>query len=197
MLSDQARTALGRTDGLAFLGELLEGVEVKDPLERMVYLDMKIYMSDDILVKVDRASMACSLEVRAPLLDYELVDFVTRLPVEYKLKGLTSKAVLKTAMADRLPESILHRSKKGFGIPVASWIKNELAELVHDMFGTDKLKREGLFDPAKVQSLLADHLAGRADNRKQLWTLLMFELWLGRYGPGTGASPPAESAIDG
>jgi asparagine synthase (glutamine-hydrolysing) len=144
-------------------------------------MDMKIYMSDDILVKVDRASMACSLEVRAPLLDHELVDFMTRLPVSYRLQGLTSKALLKAAMAGKLPDSILHRSKKGFGMPVAHWIRKDLAGLVHDAFAPDKLRREGLFDPAEVGRLLDGHMKGYEDNRKALWTLLMFELWLDRW----------------
>jgi asparagine synthase (glutamine-hydrolysing) len=177
-LRDQVRAP----DGLPILEELLRGVEVKHPLEKILYLDMKIYMSDDILVKVDRASMACSLEVRAPLLDYQLVDFVTRLPVEYRLRGFKSKALLKTAMEGRLPAHILHRSKKGFGMPVAHWIRKELRELVSDTFAPDKLRREGFLDVDAVQRLLGDHLAGRRDNRKQLWTLFMFEQWLENYG---------------
>ena len=182
VLSPAARDVLGAGDGMDMLQRMVEGVPVKEPLERVLYMDMKTYMSDDILVKVDRASMACSLEVRAPFMDYELVDFVLRLPLSYRLAGLRSKALLKRAMAGRLPDEIIHRSKKGFGMPVAYWIRKELNELVRDSFQPDKLRREGFFDPHEVQRLLEAHMAQKEDNRKVLWTLLMFELWLEKYG---------------
>lgn len=183
VLSREVRDALpARTDGTEIFRELLAPVRVKHPLEIIQYLDMKMYMSDDILVKVDRASMACSLEVRAPLLDYELVDFVTRLPVDYKLEGLTGKSILKRAMAGRLPDDIRLRAKKGFGIPVAHWIRNELKAAVRTALAPDRLRREGFFEPAVVERLLDEHQAGARDHRKVLWTLFMFQMWLERWG---------------
>lgn len=183
VLSRDARAQLpAGTDGTEILDELLAPVRIKHPLEAIQYLDMKMYMSDDILVKVDRASMACSLEVRAPLLDYELVDFVTRLPVDYKLEGLTGKSLLKRAMAGRLPDHIRLRAKKGFGIPVAHWIRDELAGPVRAALDPQRLKREGFFDPQVVQRYLSEHQAGRRDHRKVLWTLFMFQSWLERHG---------------
>ena len=185
VLSRDARAALpADTDGTEHLGALLAEARIKHPLEAIQYLDMKMYMSDDILVKVDRASMACSLEVRAPLLDYELVDFVTRLPVSYKLDGLTGKAILKRAMEGRLPDAIRLRPKKGFGIPVAHWIRDELSGPVRAALDPERLRREGYFDPAEVQRYLSEHQQGRRDHRKVLWTLFMFQSWLSRYGPG-------------
>lgn len=155
----------------------------KDPTTLLQYMDLKLYLHDDILVKVDRASMACSLEVRAPFLDHELVEFVMRLPSSLKLKGFTQKYLLKKAVANLLPEEVVHRKKKGFGIPVAKWVKGPLKELFQDLLAPDRIRREGFLNAEYVTKLLKDHLAGRKDNRKQLWTLLVWELWHDRYHP--------------
>jgi asparagine synthase (glutamine-hydrolysing) len=152
-----------------------------DALERLIYAYAKTYLQDDILVKVDRASMACSLEVRAPFLDVELVELLGRVPARLKLRGLTTKHLLKRAMADLLPQGIAGRAKKGFGIPVAEWLKTDLREPVLDELSPDRLRRQGLFAPEEVGRLLAEHLAGRRDHRKQLWTLFCFQLWHRRF----------------
>jgi asparagine synthase (glutamine-hydrolysing) len=154
-----------------------------DPITKLQYLDLKLYLQESILVKVDRASMACSLEVRAPFLDYELVEFVMGLPSRYKLKGLTSKYILKKAMGDWLPDEVIHRPKKGFGVPIAKWVKGPLKELFWDLLSADRIKREGFLNSEQVTNLLQDHLLNRKDNRKQLWTLLVWELWVDRYRP--------------
>jgi len=146
-------------------------------------MDLKLYLQDDILVKVDRASMACSLEVRAPFLDHELVEFVMGLPSSLKLKGFTQKYLLKKGVADLLPKEVIQRKKKGFGIPVAKWVKGPLKELFQDLLAPDRIRREGFLNAEYVTKLLEDHLAGKRDNRKQLWTLLVWELWLNRYHP--------------
>jgi asparagine synthase (glutamine-hydrolysing) len=162
---------------------LLYGEECpyEDQITKLQYLDMRLYLQESILVKVDRASMACSLEVRAPFLDCELVEFVMGLPSQYKLKGTTSKYILKKALKKYLPDSIIHRKKKGFGVPIAKWVKGELKELFSDFLSTDRVKREGFLNPEYVTLLLQDHLTNKKDNRKQLWTLLVWELWLNRY----------------
>ena len=147
------------------------------------YLDLKLYFQESILVKVDRASMASSLEVRAPFLDHELVEFVMGLPSKLKLKGFTSKYLLKKAMRTVLPVEILQRKKKGFGVPIAKWIKGPLKELFTDMLSPDRIRREGFLEPHSVEALLQDHLKNRRDNRKQLWTLLIWVLWIDRYHP--------------
>jgi asparagine synthase (glutamine-hydrolysing) len=147
------------------------------------FLDLKLYLQEAILVKVDRASMACSLEVRAPFLDHELVEFVMGLPSEVKLKGFTSKYILKKAMEPFLPKEVIHRKKKGFGVPIAKWVKGPLKELFGDLLSPDRIRREGFLDPSYVSTLLEDHLAGKKDNRKQLWTLLVWELWTDYYHP--------------
>jgi asparagine synthase (glutamine-hydrolysing) len=160
-----------------------EGILIKDPLTLLQYLDMKLYLQESILVKVDRASMACSLEVRAPFLDYELVEFVMGLPSRLKLKGLTSKYILKKAMKNILPKEVIQRKKKGFGVPIAKWVKEPLIELFGDLLSPDRIGREGFLNPEYVNSLLQDHLLNKKDNRKKLWTLLVWELWVNRYHP--------------
>jgi asparagine synthase (glutamine-hydrolysing) len=127
--------------------------------------------------------MACSLEVRAPLLDYELVEFVMGLPSKLKLKGFTSKYILKKAMKNWLPDEVINRPKKGFGVPIAKWVKGPLKELFEDLLSSDRIKREGFLNPEYVTTLLQDHLVNKKDNRKQLWTLLVWELWVNRYHP--------------
>jgi len=159
------------------------GFPLEDRITFLQYLDLKLYLQESILVKVDRASMANSLEVRAPFLDHELVEFVMRLPSTYKLKGFTSKYLLKKAAQPYLPSEIIQRKKKGFGVPIAKWAKGPLREMFTDLLSPDRIRREGLLNPQHVEKLLQDHLLNRRDNRKQLWTLLVWELWRDRYHP--------------
>ncbi|MCI0338023.1 MAG: asparagine synthase (glutamine-hydrolyzing) [Acidobacteria bacterium] len=146
-------------------------------IEQMMMLDATHYLSECVLFKVDRASMAASLETRAPFLDHTFIEFLMKLPIDLKFRGLTGKYILKRAMQDRLPEEVIKRPKKGFGMPVAKWIKGELQPLVRDLFAPERLKRRGLFNPEYVQKLLDEHERGQADHRKLIWTLLMFEMW--------------------
>jgi asparagine synthase (glutamine-hydrolysing) len=150
-------------------------------VSRYLHLDARTYLPDDILVKVDRASMATSLEVRAPFLDHTLVEFIAALPVDYKLHGFTTKYLLKRTAATMLPEAILNRPKKGFGIPVAKWFQGELKSTMLDVFAPSRLREAGLFEVSAVEKLVKDHLDGTRDNRKPLWTLFMFELWREAY----------------
>jgi asparagine synthase (glutamine-hydrolysing) len=156
---------------------------LRDRISLLQYLDLKLYLQESILVKVDRASMASSLEVRAPFLDHELVEFVMGLPSSLKLKGFTSKYLLKKAARPYLPDEIINRKKKGFGVPIAKWVKGPLKEMFMDLLSVDRVKREGLLNSQYVEKLLQDHLMNKKDNRKQLWTLLVWELWVNRYHP--------------
>ena len=146
-----------------------------------IYLYLKQYLQDEILVKVDRASMASSLEVRAPFLDYTLVDFISSLPSKYKLHNLTPKFILKKLMAGKLPAEIINRKKKGFGVPLAMWLKDDLRGFMIDLLSREKINREGFFRYPYIESLIKDHLSGRVDNRKKLWPLLVFEMWFDRW----------------
>jgi asparagine synthase (glutamine-hydrolysing) len=135
------------------------------------------YLADDILVKADRASMAASLELRAPFLDTQVVEFAARLPARLKVSLTRTKLLLKRALRGIVPEEILRRPKKGFGIPVAAWIRGPLRPLFEDALSEKSLREGGVFDPQAVRALLQAHLDGRRDLRKPLWTLLMFQLW--------------------
>ncbi len=161
--------------------ELLKICDAPTEIERMQFLDINFYMAEDILTKVDRASMAVSLEVRAPFLDPRVAQFAAQLPLEYKLKGSKGKYILKKAMENLLPKNILHRPKKGFGIPIAEWLKGRLNPLMHDLLGADRLRNQGLFDADYVQKLMKEHETNFASHHKQLWTLLVFQLWFDNF----------------
>jgi asparagine synthase (glutamine-hydrolysing) len=148
-----------------------------DPLNQVLYCDLKLYLEGDILVKVDRASMANSLEVRVPLLNRVLVDYAALLPHSFKLHGLTTKFLLRRALKGILPESILTRGKKGFNAPVARWFAGPLKPMLEDLLSPERLKRQGLFQPDYVTSLIKEHQARRRDHRKLLWTLVSFQMW--------------------
>ena len=154
-------------------------------IDRLTYLYCKFYLQDGILTKVDRASMACALEVRAPFLDYTFVEFACAMPWTLKLRGLKTKHILKRAMRDKLPADILGRSKKGFGIPIAKWFRSDLKPLVQDTFSEPRIRQQGIFKPEAITRLLDEHLRGTRDNRKQLWTLFMFQLWHESYLGGS------------
>lgn len=154
-----------------------------DPLTHSLRLYQDTYLPEDILFKVDRASMACGLEVRAPFLDAELVEWLAALPSRFKYGRGQTKRLLKHAVAGRLPQSVLSRPKKGFGMPVARWLRGPLGRLLDEQLGPDRLRAQGLFRPEAVARLVREHRDGRRDHRKPLWTLLMFQLWSDRWQP--------------
>jgi asparagine synthase (glutamine-hydrolysing) len=170
---------LDATDGDIYRGarEILNGVATSNEIEQMQHVDIKFYLAEDILTKVDRAAMAVSLETRAPFLDPRVGQFAASIPVDYKLRGSKGKYILKRAVKDLLPATILDRPKKGFGIPIAEWLKGRLNPLLHDMLDENRLKQQGLFDPAYVSRLITEHETGAASHHKELWTLLVFQLW--------------------
>lgn len=168
-------------DPLDLVWKQMADCESSHPGDRMLYFYQKFYLCDDILVKADRASMAASLEVRAPFLDHNFVEFVSRLPYRYKLRGTQTKNILKKSLENILPHDIIYRPKKGFGIPLALWLKNELKDQLLRHLDPQKIKKEGIFNPGTIQQLVQQHLSGRRNNRKQLFSLLMFELWRDKY----------------
>jgi asparagine synthase (glutamine-hydrolysing) len=157
--------------------------------DRLFEFYCRFYLANDVNVKVDRAAGSAGLEVRAPLLDGDLVAFVCQIPPRLRHPPFAPKALLKRALRARLPSSILDRPKQGFAVPVARWLKTDLRPLLCDELDPAKIKREGLFDPTTVSALVDDHLTGRRDRRKQLWTLLTFERWLATWG-SSAAKPP-------
>jgi asparagine synthase (glutamine-hydrolysing) len=155
-------------------------------MERIFHMYARQFLLDYILVKVDRCTMMHSLEARAPFLDRDVAEFACRLPVNFKLRGLTRKYLLKRALADVLPPEILTRNKRGFLIPVARWLRDKLKPLAEDLLGETHLRQQGLFDPAAVRSLIDEHDSGRMDRRKELWTMLVLQLWLRHNNPSMG-----------
>ena len=158
--------------------------------DRMLYLISKIYLTDDVLVKVDRASMATSLEVRGPFLDYKIQDFVSQLPYDFKLSRLTSKYLLKKVAKKHIPEYIIKRKKQGFAIPVTKWLKHELKDTLLNYTSQSYIEKQGLFQYDFVNKLVQNHLNETWDNKKLLWNLLVFQLWYEKYKPSIGSTAP-------
>jgi asparagine synthase (glutamine-hydrolysing) len=166
-------------------------------LARAGHLDALTYLPNDILTKVDRASMAVALEVRAPFLARAVVEFAFSLPDAYRMRGLTGKRILRDAVRDLLPDIVLKRPKKGFGMPVAAWLAGPLRPLLRDLLSADALQAAGLFDAHVVNRMLDEHDRGLADHRKPLWTLLIFELWRRHHLGARTADHPALHAAQG
>lgn len=149
-----------------------------DPLALVQYLDLKTYLVGDINTKVDRASMAHSLEVREPLMDHPLVDWLGTLPSSLKVRGQEGKWLLKKAMEPRLPHEVLYRPKMGFAVPLARWFRGPLRERVRDALLGKRLASTGIFEPDYLRHLVDQHQAGVRDYSSSLWTILMFDAFL-------------------
>lgn len=148
---------------------------------QLIYLYLRTYLMDGVLVKVDRASMFYALEVRAPFLDFTLADYVNSLAFKHKNRMFTTKYILKKLMRDKLPMDIIHRRKQGFSIPLANWLKRELKDFCDETLNERAIKEAGLFNFDYIQKLKEEHFMGQEDHRKLLWTLLVFQLWYNRW----------------
>jgi asparagine synthase (glutamine-hydrolysing) len=173
-------------DPLADLESRRAATSARDSWDVIMDYYCRFYLAGDINVKVDRAAGAVGLEARAPFLDTDVVRFACSLPPELRMDGLTTKRILKKAMRGILPDDILDRPKQGFGVPVARWMKEDLQPLMREELHPEKIRREGFFEPTEVSRILDEHVSGRRDHRKQLWTLLVFEQWLRGYGRAAG-----------
>ena len=148
-----------------------------DVLNRQLYTDLSLYLADDILVKVDRMSMATSLETRAPFLDADLMELAFSMPGDFKIRGGERKWIMKRAMRGILPDTILARRKEGFSIPMKNWLRRELERLMRALLAPDRVARRGLFEPAEVSRLIESHVAGRENHAHTLFPLMVFERW--------------------
>ena len=171
------REALGATDVYAPVREALGRFSQDDVLNRQLYADLSLYLADDILVKVDRMSMATSLETRAPFLDGDLMELAFSMPGRLKIRNGERKWILKQAMKDLLPESILNHKKEGFSIPMKNWLRRELQPLMRDLLSRDRTSRRGLFDPEVVEDLMNEHVSGKENHAHTLFPLMVFERW--------------------
>jgi asparagine synthase (glutamine-hydrolysing) len=165
-----------------------------DPLSQAMYFEATANLTGGMLVKVDRMSMAASLEVRCPLLDHELAEFAQQIPNSWKLRNGRGKHILLKALGDRLPPELLNRPKAGFAVPLANWFRGPLREMLHDTLLSKALAGRGVVSPGFVSHLLNEHETGRRDNSHWLWALLMLELWFTSHHstcPSTTSNPPA------
>ncbi|MFZ0878158.1 MAG: XrtA/PEP-CTERM system amidotransferase [Candidatus Acidiferrales bacterium] len=173
------RKSLARYDSLGVLQEHYDRADTQDPLSRIQYVDIKTYLTDDILAKVDRASMAVSLEVRAPLLDHHLMELAAKMPSSMKLRGRNGKYIFKKAMETILPNDILYRKKQGFAIPLAQWFRGELREMAHAAIFSSQ---DGILDLGYLRKIWDEHQKVRHDRSAYLWSVLMFRKWQATFG---------------
>lgn len=160
---------------------LLDGCAPGSAANETVAAYLRGYLQEDILVKIDRASMAASLEVRTPFLDPNLIDFLLGVPASMRLRRATGKFLLRRLMRGRIPDEIIDRPKMGFGVPLNTWLRESLAPMVHEYLDPQRLCEQGLFDVNRVSALVHEHMAGSRDRGNEIWLLLQFELWRERW----------------
>lgn len=190
LLSDDFQKTLGGYDSITVFEDHWNRCPAKHALSRVQYLDFKTYLVDDILTKVDRASMAVSLEVRVPLLDHRFVEFAATLPPEWKLSGKTGKFILKKALRRILPAEIFERPKSGFNVPIGEWFRGPLREFAGELLlGRDGLPATGIFREGAVESLWRAHQSGLSDHTYPLFALLSFAMWHGHFQKSAAGGP--------
>jgi asparagine synthase (glutamine-hydrolysing) len=164
-----------------------------DPMDRALYVDARTYMIDDVLTKVDRMSMAVSLEAREPLLDHKLLEFAARVPIALKLKNGRSKYLLRRILERRVPRSITERGKCGFAAPIGEWLRGPLAAMTSDLLLDGRLRERGIFEPREIERIWNEHRTRRVEHPHRLWQLVMLELWFRQFidAPSTITRPAA------
>lgn len=149
-----------------------------NPVEHMMFRDAVTYLPDDILCKVDRAAMTCSLETRMPFLDHRVVELAWRLPLNMKIRGNTGKWALRRVLYKYVPKELIERPKVGFAVPIGQWLRGPLRDWAEGLLGESRLHQEGFFHPEPIRKAWAEHLAGRHEHTPKIWTILMFQAWL-------------------
>jgi asparagine synthase (glutamine-hydrolysing) len=183
--SEPERFVIGSREPMTVFTDPAQQARMRGFMGRMIYLDLVTYLPDDILTKVDRASMAVSLEARVPILDHRVVEFAARLPLGWKIRDHQRKWLLRQLLYKYVPRALVDRPKMGFGIPLADWLRGPLRDWAEDLLSAQRLKQGGFLQPATVRELWDAHLAGRRDGRQSLWALLMFQAWLAKWGKRT------------
>jgi asparagine synthase (glutamine-hydrolysing) len=177
LYSPEFMEAVGQIDSFEYLLSKFKEAETQDLIEQLIYLDINTYLPEDLLVKMDIATMANSLEARVPFLDHQLMEFIATIPSRLKLKGTITKYILKEAFSDFLPAPILTRGKMGFGVPVSRWFRNELRDYVYEILLDPRTINRGYFKKEGVECLLNDHIKLRYDHSAKIWALLFLEIW--------------------
>jgi len=174
LFTPEFREHLRGYDSIEVLRRYYDHADTNDLLSRIQYVDMKTYLTDDILAKVDRASMAVSLEVRAPLLDHKLMETVATIPSSLKLLGRSGKYIFKKAMAPVLPQEILERKKQGFAVPLDRWFREDLRDLTYEVLFSSN---DGILSPSFLKKIWGQHQNRQYDRSAHLWSVLMFRKW--------------------
>ena len=177
LLAPEFVRALDGHDSFTGFARHFDRVRGWDPLSQLLYVDLKTWLANDILVKVDRMSMANSLEVRSPLLDHEVIEFAATVPSDLKYRGRVSKYLLKRHLERRVPASVVHRPKQGFSIPLARWLRGELREMATELLFSARARGRGLVRPERVQGLWDEHQREERNHGAAIWALMVLELW--------------------
>jgi asparagine synthase (glutamine-hydrolysing) len=180
LLTPEAQSAL-RCDPTAHVRELFQAASRRQPLNRSLYVDLKSYLCDNILVKVDRVSMANSLEARVPYLDRKLVELAFRIPDAEKISNTRTKVLLKRVAARHVSPDCVYRAKQGFSIPMKNWLRRELRPMLEDLLSPSRMAEDGLFRPQQVERLKRAHIEGRENHSHTLWALMVFQIWRRRF----------------
>ena len=186
---DPARLVRGAHAVPHLLADRQRWPDLREPLQAMMYLDFAGYLPDDCLVKVDRASMAASLEVRCPLLDHRVVELAWSLPLAYRLGDGGAKRVLKSVLERYVPGTLFERPKRGFGVPIGAWLRGPLRDWAATLLDERRLAREGYLEPAAIRDLWQQHQSGRRDRQELLWHVLMFQAWHEHWRAAARAEP--------
>jgi asparagine synthase (glutamine-hydrolysing) len=177
LYADEIRDATRGLDAYATHRRYFARVEQADPLNRLLYVDLKTFLPCLNLITTDKTSMAANLEVRVPFLNREMIEFAARMPVDLKLRGFKRKYILKRALEKVLPHDVVWRKKAGFGAPIRSWLRGPLKPLVNDLLSEETVRKRGLFRPEEVRRIINANLSGREDYNLQVFQLLNLELW--------------------
>jgi asparagine synthase (glutamine-hydrolysing) len=175
-----ASVVLNSREPATALGSFESAPVPSDFIQRMMYFDLLTYLPDDILVKVDRASMGVGLEVRVPLLDHRVVEFAWQVPLSVKVRGEKGKWLLRQVLHRYVPERLVDRPKKGFAVPIDSWLRGPMREWAEALLSVDRLRNDGYLNPSLIRRKWREYLSGIRNLHREIWEVLMFQAWLER-----------------
>jgi asparagine synthase (glutamine-hydrolysing) len=188
LFAEEAAAEIRRNGG-AHIREKFKAFSPLSEVNRQLCVDMETYLPDNCLAKVDRMSMACSVEARVPFLDNDLANLALRMPDQFKVRGTSTKYLLKKVAARHVPRDCVYRAKRGFTLPMAQWMRRDIRPMVEDLLSAERLRRRGVLEPTTVERLKSEHFSGRRDHAHLLWNLVVFEGWMGRWMDSSARCP--------